>query len=102
MTVDHFPYAAIPDLSGNRVEASNSTLLRQAPMTADTYMSSAIACIDERFGKGYAKAHPELVGAFMQTSSIDLGTAVIARALQLVADAIESSGNDVVEALQSD
>jgi hypothetical protein len=27
---------------------------------------------------GYAKQHPELIGAFVQTSAIDLGTAVIA------------------------
>lgn len=76
---DHYPYAGGTD--AYRVEAGNSTLLRQAPMTAHTYLTCAIHDIDEVLGKGYAKAHPELIAAYMQTSAIDLAGAVIARAL---------------------
>lgn len=74
----------------HRVTASGQTLMRQAPMTADEYLHSAIDCIDARLGKGYAKAHPELIGAFMQTSAIDFTARIIARAIEAVADAIES------------
>lgn len=33
-------------------------------------MAHAIRAIDLQFGNGYAAAHPDLVGAFMQTSAI--------------------------------
>lgn len=92
---DPFPYIQSNDMSGTHIEASNHTLLRQAPMTTDTYMGCAVACIDRKFGKGYAAKHPELVGAFMTASAIDMGTAVIARAIQnelnVVAQAIENT-----------
>lgn len=66
----------------DEIEADNNTLLRQAPMTAAEYMGAAVQEIDKTFGDGYAEAHPELVGAFIQTSAIDLGSAIIARAIQ--------------------
>lgn len=77
---DHYPMPA-HGLDTYSVEAGNQTLLRQAPMTAGTYMDCAIKDIDHLFGKGYAKAHPELIAAYMQTSSIDMAGAVIARAI---------------------
>jgi hypothetical protein len=79
------------DLSGNTITASNETLLRQAPMTAHDYLMHAIHDIDELLGKGYAKAHPELMGAYMQTAAMDLGAAVIARALDGVGEAIQAA-----------
>jgi len=102
MSIDkpYFPYAdAHSDTHpfSHSVSAGNSTLLRQAPITANEYLMSAIDCIDAKLGKGYAKAHPELIGAFMQTSAIDLGTAVIARAIE----SIDFSGlSSAVETLQ--
>lgn len=45
--------------------------MEQAGWTADTYLGAAIKYIDKRFGKGYAKKNPQLVGAFMQTAAID-------------------------------
>jgi hypothetical protein len=50
---------------------SLETLVRQASMTAHDYFKASITTIDEKFGKGYAKKHPELVGAFMQTAALD-------------------------------
>lgn len=35
--------------------------------TVDEWLDMAIASIDQRFGKGFAKANPELLGAFLQT-----------------------------------
>jgi len=72
------------------IEAGNETLLRQAPMTAHDYMMKAISDIDELLGKGYAKQHPELIAAYMQTASIDFGAAVIARAIESVASALDN------------
>lgn len=98
------PYLPLPGgpLDGNSIEASNQTLLRQAPMTADEYLHSAIDHIDDRLGKGYAKQHPELIAAFMQTSAIDLGTAVIARAIETFSERLASAITETQEALRSD
>jgi hypothetical protein len=64
------------------IEAGNEGLLRQAPMTAREYLVGAVSGIDEVLGEGYARAHPELVGAFMRTAAMEVGAAVIARAIQ--------------------
>ena len=37
---------------------------------AHHYMSKAISAIDETFGEGYAKAHPELIESFMLTAGL--------------------------------
>ena len=63
-------------------------------MTADEYLASAIGHIDLQLGEGYAKRHPELIAAFMQTAAMDLGTAVIARAIELVTAAIKANGEE--------
>ncbi len=38
-----------------------------SPTYANLIMQRAVADIDALFGTGYAKAHPDLVGAYMQT-----------------------------------
>ena len=81
------------------IDADNDTLMRQAPMTTDTYLAEALVDIDKRLGKGYAKAHPELIAAFMQAAASDLGAAVIARAIQ---DGMHGIEGAIREGLQSD
>jgi hypothetical protein len=72
-----------------RIEAGNEDLLVQASITADSYMNKAIEYIDDSFEEeGYAKKNPELVAAFMQASALDLGAAIIARAIETLADEI--------------
>lgn len=75
----------------DRITANSETLMRQGPMTADLYMGEAIEAIDKRLGAGTAKAHPELVAAFMTTSALDFGASIIARALEAIADTDYSS-----------
>jgi hypothetical protein len=69
-----------------RVHADSATLLRQASMTASTYLGEAIESIDGRLGAGYAKQHPELIAAFMQAAALDFGAAVIAGGLEEIAE----------------
>ncbi|MCP5173483.1 MAG: hypothetical protein H6996_00075 [Moraxellaceae bacterium] len=69
-----------------RITASATELMRQASMTAHDYMLEAVRRIDEVFGEGYAKTHPELVGDFMKTSAIDFATACISVSLQDIAE----------------
>lgn len=85
------------------ITADSTTLMRQAPMTANTYLDAAIEGIDGRFGKGFAKAHPELVGAYLQTCALDFGAAVIARAIEdtcgVTADTISEGVGGITDQL---
>jgi hypothetical protein len=60
------------------------------PESANEYLLSAIEHIARRLGESYAKAHPELIGAFMQTSVVNLGAAEIARAIESAAISIST------------
>ena len=58
----------------NVSQVTMNTAMRQAVITADVYLMGAIKLIDERLGKGYAKEHPELIGAFIQAAALDFQT----------------------------
>lgn len=73
------------------ITASSDTLMRQAPMTVGFYLGQAVKDIDEVFGPGYAKKHPELVGEYLRSCAIDLQTGVMARAIETLAEAVESA-----------
>ncbi len=51
--------------------ATPETLMKQAAQTAKVYLIAAIEAIDSQFGENYAKAHPELVAAFMHAAASD-------------------------------
>lgn len=74
----------------HRITADDDTLLRQACMTAHTYFHAAIKTIDDEYGGGYAKGHPELIAGFMQAAAHDFHAGITARALQEIADAVGS------------
>ena len=59
-------------------------------MTAHDYMLKAISDIDELLGKGYAKQHPELIAAYLQSAALDFGAAIIARAIETLSSAVEN------------
>lgn len=75
--------------TGDRV----ALLFRQASTTAETYMMRAEDAIDEQFGKGYARANPGLVGAFMQTAALDFAATFQADFLGLLVDKFETIGH---------
>jgi hypothetical protein len=77
----------------DRVIADNDTLLRQASMTAHEYFHDAIKTIDDEFGDGFAKGHPELIAGFMQAAAHDFHAGITTRALQEIADAVASRNN---------
>jgi hypothetical protein len=80
-----------------RITADSAALLRQASMTAATYLDEAIRAIDARFGEGEAEKRPELVAAFMHAAAIDLAGAIIARTLQ---DGLDNVAISMTEILQ--
>jgi len=54
---------------------SDETALCQAGMTARQYLIQGIREIDDELGDGYAKTHPELLAAMIQTQAMDYGSA---------------------------
>lgn len=50
---------------------SAQRLMEQAGDTASSWMYKAVREIDELFGKGYAKSHPELIAGFMRAAGAD-------------------------------
>lgn len=86
----------------NAVTATAEELLQQASWTAADYLSGGIEAIDKKFGEGYAKKHPELLGAFMAAASRDLQTSLTVQALQEVARNLEalSEIKDIARALR--
>jgi hypothetical protein len=88
--------------------ANPTTLMNQASMTAETYLTKAVEVIDGTFEKGYAAAHPQLIAAFMQVAAADFATATIAKAIMYageqwaesgIADALTQAGNAVADAI---
>jgi hypothetical protein len=81
------------DLGEHRLEISSDTMMRQAKMTAHDYMLAAKSDIDDIWGEGYAKQHPELVGAYIQTAAMDFGANIIAQqvraGLEEIAEAVK-------------
>ncbi len=73
----------------DRITNDAATLMRQAPMTAQTYLIDAIKSIDLAFGDGYAKKHPVLVSAYIQTCAIDFATGVLAGVVQDFAASVQ-------------
>jgi hypothetical protein len=71
-------------------------------MVAGDHLMQALTDIDRHFGEGYALAHPELIGAHLQVTAIDLGTRGIARAVDRLAAALEPIEQlcDLVEAVK--
>jgi len=74
------------------IEVGSETLFRQAPMTAHDYMLKA-SDIDELLGKGYAKQHPELIAAYMQTAATDFGTAIVAGGIETLSTLVDNAVN---------
>lgn len=58
-------------------ESLDYRIVRQACETAATFLSSARREIDDQFGEGYAKDHPDLMVAFMAAASADARTYAI-------------------------
>ncbi len=70
--------------------ADADTLMRQASMTADTYLREVVKSIDERFGDGFAKSNPVLMSAMLQACSADFAATMLSNSLDRVADAIHT------------
>jgi hypothetical protein len=79
------------------IGASYDDLQRQAPLTANIYLRSAVDCLDEQFGDGYAAKNPYLVGAIITAATQDFCTAVHCIAIQEAVSAIMCKAQELLE-----
>ena len=70
-------------------------LMKQAVMTAQDYLAYGVEKIDRIFDGGYAKEHPELVGAFIQTCAADFHTTMLNQTLRDGFAEIASNPGDI-------
>jgi hypothetical protein len=78
--------------SSTGIEADFDQLMRQAPETVEIYLFEAQTKIDKVFGAGYAKEHPELVGAFIQAASVDFQASSISK---VIGEALHEIANSI-------
>jgi hypothetical protein len=64
------------------ITATPEALMRQAHMTADTYLQAAIVSIDDRMGEGASKKYPQIVAALIQASAQDFHTSMMLLGMQ--------------------
>ena len=70
------------------ISASYDSLLGQASDTVEVYLRRAIRMLDEQFGEGYARNHPELVGQIVRAMSSDLSSATFGKTVGELADVL--------------
>jgi hypothetical protein len=64
------------------IDTGYDNLLHQASLTSTEYLIQAIRNIDGEFGAGYAKRNPDLVAAFIRSSSNDFNMSMLKLAAQ--------------------
>jgi hypothetical protein len=82
------------------ITADAETLMRQAWMTADEYLGRAVECIDSHLGEGYAKQHPEVIAAFIQTAATDMAGATIGKTIQDGLEALAGAVQTIADRLE--
>ncbi len=76
-----------------RIDASWETLIRQASMVIDDFLDEAIVRIDNKFGEGFAKQNPGLVGDIVKATSIVYAGDTNVVGSQWITDAIREFNN---------
>ena len=69
-----------------KITADWKKLMEDAGASTTYYLAVGIDAIDAKFGKGYAKTHPELFGKFIQASVSEYSSNCIAKALYDIAE----------------
>jgi hypothetical protein len=73
----------------SHITADSHKLMEDGANAATYYMGSAVENIERKFGKGYAKEHPELVGAYINAASRDTLGAEIAKSILELRDSMD-------------
>ena len=84
-----------------RITIEPEKALDQAGGTIMQYMHQAIHEIDKEFGGGYAKGHPELLGAMIKAQAIDFNTTMLCAVLQDIDENVTNQLSSISSALFS-
>lgn len=76
-------------------ELSPSRLVEQTKNTIAMYLDYAVERIDAVFGHGYAKDHPELVGAFIRSCADDFATGMLDNGIDNLVNAISDLNSTI-------
>ena len=77
-----------------QITKSFTDLMNDGVSTANVALKRAVQNIDETLGAGYAKAHPELIIAFMRTATLDSGINILAKVID---ESISSLANTIID-----
>jgi len=75
---------------------SNSDLELVSSKAAAFYMESGAEHVDRQFGAGYAKEHPELVGAFMAAAAMSFRAHLQAEGIKDLRESLEGLAQSVI------
>jgi hypothetical protein len=70
------------------VPASYDTLFTQATTTVESYFNHAVQMTDAEFGKGFAKANPQLVGQLVTAMTRDFHASSFGKVIGELADVV--------------
>ena len=74
----------------DRPTIENTNAVFQAGTTIGTYLSQAIAEIDNRLGDGYAEKHPALLAECVRSQTMDFNSTALIAVLYEIRDALEA------------
>ena len=80
---------------GESVTAND--MMVEAPDTVNFYLRCAIEHIEDSFGEGYAKEHPELLAGVIQACATELHTGIEAKEIEMVSNAITAVAEQLNE-----
>lgn len=75
------------------ISKSYDELEREAPETVLGYWSFFERELDKRYGKAWAKDHPETIARLCEAASLDFAAASVTEALQGIADCVENASS---------
>lgn len=85
----------------DRIEATWIKLMEDSFSEANFYFENAITQIDNKFGEGYAKDHPELISAFMSAATRANQGVVIGKCIQDLAIEVSETKQGIFAYLNS-
>lgn len=84
---------------GRNILGTFETLHEDGWMCVGQYVRNAVDCLDDIFGTGYAKKHPELVGSFIMAASHHSAMSIMSQQLRLGLTGLGSALEIVYERL---
>lgn len=83
----------------DKIEADWKKIMEDGSDAAVFYLGQSVIAIDRKFGNGYAKQHPELVGDFMKAAATESQGSQIAKTIQELAEELSKTNLEIASQL---